>query len=46
MILLFLITAALFILGLGILVGSWLRSMEQEADYHEALDSLRRIRGV
>ncbi len=46
MILLVLTIVAVFALGVGMFLGAWLRSMEIESDYHDALDSLRRIKGA
>ncbi len=46
MILLVLVTVAAFALGVGMFLGAWLRSMEEENDYHDALDSLKRMRGA
>ncbi len=46
MILLVLTVVAVLSLGVGMFLGAWLRSMEVEADYHDALDSLKRMRGA
>ncbi len=46
MILLVLTIVAVISLATGMFLGAWLKSMEIEADYHAALDSLRKIRGA
>ncbi len=46
MILLVLTIVAVFSLGVGMFLGAWLRSMEEENEYHDALDSLKRMRGA
>ncbi len=46
MILVILTFVAVFSLGVGLFLGAWLRSMEVESEYHDALDSLRRIKGA
>ncbi len=46
MLLLVLTIVAVFSLFVGMVLGAWLRSMEIESDYHDALDSLKRMRGA
>ncbi len=45
MILLVLTIVAVVALATGMFLGAWLRSVELESDYHDALDSLRKVRG-
>ncbi len=46
MILLILVTIVALSIGVGMFLGAWLRSMEEEGDYQDALDSLKRVRGA